>query len=202
MDKVWDTLVDGWRKHHKTLSRKEMKALAFGQNPKVVSLSCSDSRVNVGVLFGLTGQGRIFQIKNVGGLFTRDAKAALVYALNHLKPDIVLFLHHTKCGGYHSLFEERHVEPEIRTHMRSAMKAKKRVKDYMRRKRLQLDQKRMEALVIEEGARLQSKKFLDFLKKKHPEAYLKIKSGQVDFKTLVYDLDSDLIYPVPEKLGE
>lgn len=199
--KLLEGMLSGWRRHHKILGVKA-KEMAEGQDPKLVTLSCSDSRVDVDEIFNLSGQGNVFQIKNVGGLFTGDAKAALVYALRHLKPDILLLLHHTNCGGYGTLYSGRGVEDEITGYMRenNAAEARDRVLAHLKEKNRKIDDAKLMQLTIEEGARIQAKKITDFFSENYPDTAEKLASGEILLLTAVYDIAADEVYLVPEKL--
>lgn len=196
------SIIDGWSKHHQRLLDEGLiEKISEGQNPWMVAVSCSDSRIDVADLFGLKPQGDVFQVKNVCGLLSEDAIAALVYALRHLKPKVLVLLHHICCGGYHSLFIEG-VEPEIRDYLRHehAVEAKKQVIDYLGEKGLELDSSLIEQLTIEEGARMQARELMGFLNQEYKEICDRIQSGSILLLTLVHDLKTDEVYVVPERL--
>jgi len=193
-------LRSGWRRHLRHYSRLRRK-LGGGQDPKVFCLSCSDSRVSVHEIFDLGEPGSIFEVKNVGGLFTDDARSALVYSLNHLSPDFVLVLHHTRCGGYHSLGEQG-VEADIRKHMvaNGGLTARLRVEAYLAEHDIQLSEDDMEQLIIEEGCRMQTESVISFLKISYPKQYDRVKEGEVKILPLLYDIVSGRVLVVPERL--
>ncbi|MBU0761767.1 MAG: carbonic anhydrase [Candidatus Altiarchaeota archaeon] len=193
------TLESGWKKHLKHF-RTVRRKLSGYQDPKIFCLSCSDSRVSVHEIFDLNAPGSIFEAKNIGGLFSDEARAALVYALNHLHPEYIMLLHHTHCGGYMSL--ETEVESEIRNHMHEygGGKAKTKVTDYLISNKLNLQKEKTHQLIVEEGLRMQMQSVDDFLTVHYPQTQEKIKNGEVSLLPLIYDIVSGKVFRVPEKL--
>lgn len=193
------TLSRGWRRHLHRFQRLRRR-LAGGQDPKVFCLSCCDSRVSVHEIFDLDEPGTIFEAKNVGGLFSQEAKAALVMALTHLKPDYVVVLHHTACGGYRSTGED--VEPEIRQHMveNSGFHARVRVDGYLAGNNLEIPSELMERLVVEEGCRIQTESMISFLMLHYPRQYKEVKEGRPKIIPLIYETSSGRVYHVPKRL--
>lgn len=79
---------------------KRLASLAAGQSPKIMILTCSDSRVDAAIATKTTDRvGEFFYHKNVGGSLTREAEAGLDFALSVLKVHTVMPLTHTGCGG-------------------------------------------------------------------------------------------------------
>ena len=77
-----------------------------GQHPKIMIISCSDSRVDPAILFG-TRPGELFVIRNVANLVppfspTGDyhgTSAAIEYAVTSLGVAHIIVLGHSGCGG-------------------------------------------------------------------------------------------------------
>lgn len=79
-----------------------LEALKCGQNPPLVWLYCSDSRVDYN-MFGAQ-PGDIFSIENAGNVFGLgdESKSTLAYALTHFSVDdhiSLLVMGHTNCGA-------------------------------------------------------------------------------------------------------
>lgn len=201
--KILEDIIAGWRKHHKEIGLK-IKKLVKGQNPKILSLCCSDSRVDLDVIFNLKEQGEMFQVKNVGGLFTEDAKAAFVYALVHLNPQVILVVHHTKCGGYSALVESKGVEKEIEYYMleNGGGLAKLRVDEYLKNEVARADEAGYKRVLVEEGARIQLDRILYFFKVYYPDVHKRITAGKLLLLPMMYDLGTDEIYLLPENIKE
>lgn len=199
--KILESIIAGWREHHEKLDGK-IKEIAKGQDPKILSLCCSDSRVDLDAIFNVSDQGEIFQVRNVGGLFTEDAKAAFVYALVHLNPQIVLVIHHTKCGGYSTLVGGKKVEEEIIYYMKEngGGLAKLRVDEYLKEAKKKVKGEKYSTILIEEGARIQLDRILYFFKIYYPKIHVKIKKEKIMLLPLMYDLDTDEVYVLPENI--
>lgn len=74
------------------------KSLAKEQHPKVMMLSCSDSRVPPGVVFDQP-LGTLFEVRTAGNITGPLGLASLEYAFDHLGTRLLVVLGHTKCGA-------------------------------------------------------------------------------------------------------
>lgn len=91
----------GWVHQHERWS-----ALAEGQNPQVMVIACSDSRVDPATIFD-TSPGEMFVVRNVANLvppFERDGgrhgvSAALEFAVTQLEVPEIVVMGHGGCGG-------------------------------------------------------------------------------------------------------
>lgn len=89
----------------------------FGQHPKTLMISCSDSRVDPAILFS-TSPGEIFVVRNVANLVPpfeatagfHGVSAAIEFAVVNLKVQNVVVLGHRQCGGIQSLFSQGNIE--------------------------------------------------------------------------------------------
>ncbi len=199
MELVLEKMVRGLKKH-KDLGDRFFEELSKGQDPSIFAITCSDSRIDSRSIFGVKPQGDVFEVRNVAGLVTKDAIAAATYVLRHLDPKVILILHHTQCGGYKTLFKEG-VEKEIKEHMvnNEGEVARDKVVSYKRSENLQLTKEQIERLTIEEGARVQRDRLLEFLEKNYPEICEKI-NDSIKLITAVYALETGDVYQVPERL--
>lgn len=85
--------------------------LAEKQEPKVMMVSCSDSRVDPAMLFS-ADPGDLFVVRNVANLVPPCAldrayhgtSAALEFAVNALKVEHIIVLGHGQCGGIKALY--------------------------------------------------------------------------------------------------
>ena len=86
--------------------RARWKDLATGQEPKVMVIACSDSRVDPATIFG-SRPGEVFVVRNVAALVPpfdstgglHGVSAALEFAVTKLKVSEILVLGHGACGG-------------------------------------------------------------------------------------------------------
>lgn len=81
-----------------------------GQSPKIMVISCSDSRVDPSIIFDST-PGAMFVVRNVGALVPpcdqnpkhHGTSAALQFAVQTLEVEDIIILGHSHCGGIRSL---------------------------------------------------------------------------------------------------
>jgi carbonic anhydrase len=102
-------LIDGYyrfRGGEWLQERERWSELAEGQEPKVMIISCSDSRVDPATIFG-SRPGEVFVVRNVAALVPpfdasgglHGVSAAVEFAVTKLKVDEILVLGHGACGG-------------------------------------------------------------------------------------------------------
>jgi carbonic anhydrase len=103
------SLLDGYRRFRRTgwsRERERWSDLAEGQNPEVMVIACSDSRVDPATIFDAR-PGEMFVVRNVAALvppYQPDANyhgvsAALEFAVTQLKVREVVVIGHGFCGG-------------------------------------------------------------------------------------------------------
>ncbi len=109
-----DQLIDGYRRFRASEwpeRRKQFEALAArGQQPRVMVIGCSDSRVDPGMIFG-AGPGEIFTLRNVANLVPpyqpdgslHGTSAAVEFAVRGLQVAEIIVLGHAMCGGIMAL---------------------------------------------------------------------------------------------------
>lgn len=99
-----------FRKHYFDPHEQRFAALQQGQNPKVLVIGCSDSRVDPAILTGCA-PGELFVVRNVANLVPpcehdnhhHGVSAALEYAVCHLEVERIIILGHSGCGGIGAL---------------------------------------------------------------------------------------------------
>lgn len=75
--------------------------LSKGQNPDILYIGCSDSRVSAEELMGLN-PGEVFVHRNIANMVVNidlNCMSVLNYAVNHLKVNHVVVCGHYFCGG-------------------------------------------------------------------------------------------------------
>ncbi|TDI57899.1 MAG: carbonic anhydrase [Alphaproteobacteria bacterium] len=108
-------LVSGYKefsKGQKPGGQYRYSGLAEGQSPKIMVISCSDSRVIPSQIFNVE-PGDLFIVRNVANLvppYEEDqsyhgTSAALEFAVNYLDVGLVVILGHSQCGGIHACAE-------------------------------------------------------------------------------------------------
>ena len=102
-------LIEGYqrfRDHDWARERERWTELAEGQSPKVMILSCADSRVDPAQIFDAR-PGEIFVVRNIAGLAPpyetsrgfHGVSAALEFAVSQLEVGEILVMGHGLCGG-------------------------------------------------------------------------------------------------------
>ena len=74
------------------------KELVAHQDPKVIVLSCSDSRVPPEHIFG-KGLGDLFTVRVAGNILGAATVASLEYAAEHLGASLLVVMGHESCGA-------------------------------------------------------------------------------------------------------
>ena len=79
-----------------TLDR--IRELKKGQNPFVVVISCSDSRLPPELIFD-QGLGDVFSIRTAGNVIGDYELGSIEYAIEHLHCKLIVVLGHENCGA-------------------------------------------------------------------------------------------------------
>lgn len=102
-DEIWTDLmagnarfVAGKPEPRQLIATRE--ELAKGQHPKVIVLTCSDSRVCPETIFD-KGLGEVFVVRTAGNVADPVALGSIEYAVEHLKAKMLVVLGHEKCGA-------------------------------------------------------------------------------------------------------
>jgi carbonic anhydrase len=85
-------------KHYISAHKPEFfQALAKGQHPRATVVTCSDSRVHIGML-EKTPEGDLFVVRNIGNQLA-TSKGSVQYGVNHLASSLLIFIGHSSCGA-------------------------------------------------------------------------------------------------------
>jgi carbonic anhydrase len=106
---VFARLLDGYHRFREISwgpNRERWQTLREGQQPEVMVIACSDSRVDPSQIFDVA-PGEIFVVRNVAALVPpfetspghHGVSAALEFAVQVLKVKEILVMGHGKCGG-------------------------------------------------------------------------------------------------------
>ena len=100
LDKVFENNKD-WINSKLKEDEKYFDKLGEGQNPELLFIGCSDSRVTAEELMGL-GPGDVFVHRNIANMVIGtdlNAMSVVEYAVEHLKVNHVVVCGHYGCGG-------------------------------------------------------------------------------------------------------
>ena len=79
--------------------RKQRELTKGGQAPCVLVVSCSDSRVPIPIIFANKDLGQFFEVRTAGQAMSDTDLESIFYAVEHLKPKLLIVLGHTHCGA-------------------------------------------------------------------------------------------------------
>jgi carbonic anhydrase len=102
----------GFRSHYYERRPQLFESLQQGQNPEVMVIACSDSRVDPAILTQ-SEPGELFVVRNVANIvppFKPDGlhhgtSAALEFAVRDLGVSHIIILGHSQCGGIQGLVQ-------------------------------------------------------------------------------------------------
>lgn len=97
--------VSGTHKHA-GVGLDAVRALAAGQKPYAIILTCSDSRVSPELLFD-TGLGELFVVRVAGNVADPVVLGSIEYAAEHLGTPLVVVLGHERCGAVTAAVESK-----------------------------------------------------------------------------------------------
>jgi carbonic anhydrase len=102
-DKVWADLMEGNKRFVSGKTRAysviPLRAkLTSGQQPNVIVLSCSDSRVPPELVFD-QNLGDVFVIRTAGNVADPVALGSIEYAVDHIHSPLLVVMGHQKCGA-------------------------------------------------------------------------------------------------------
>jgi carbonic anhydrase len=101
--------ANGWQQQ-----RKRWSELAEAQDPKLMVIACSDSRVDPTIIFD-TSPGELFMVRNVANMVPpfetnpghHGVSAALEFAVSQLEIPEIVVLGHQSCGGCAAALTQR-----------------------------------------------------------------------------------------------
>jgi carbonic anhydrase len=111
-----ERLVDGNLAFRRSISRTEIEALAHGQHPFAVVVSCSDSRVPPELVFD-QGLGDLFVVRTAGNIVGEYELGSIEYAVANLHTPVIIVLGHDECGAIHAFHE--HKNDDLPGHIQS-----------------------------------------------------------------------------------
>lgn len=101
----WEALKVGNQRFIQDRAQASRRAkLATGQNPKVIVIGCSDSRVPPEFVFD-EGIGDLFVIRVAGNVSDEVDVDSIEYTLLKLKPRLIIVMGHTDCGAVDGALE-------------------------------------------------------------------------------------------------
>lgn len=117
---AYDRLISGYREFRANYLADEnkewLKVAGEKQDPKVMMVACSDSRVHPAILTR-TALGELFMVRNVANVVPpfeegdsdssyHGTSAAIEFAINHLHVEHIIVMGHSGCGGIGALMND------------------------------------------------------------------------------------------------
>ena len=97
-----------WVEEKLRLNENYFTELAQGQNPDILYVGCSDSRVTAEELMGL-GPGDVFVHRNIANLVPNtdlSAMSVINYAVDQLQVEHIIICGHYQCGGVKAAMQQ------------------------------------------------------------------------------------------------
>ena len=164
---------------HPRQSPVRVQELAKGQNPEVVVVSCSDSRVPPEHVFD-QGLGDLFTVRTAGHALDAISIASIEYAVENLGSRVILIMGHTSCGAVKAAISSK---AGSRSGSKNIDQLISKIKPGLKGA-TSSDPKLYDAAVANVDASL-----ID-LKKRSPLIRAKVERGEVKLVGALYDLSS------------
>lgn len=176
------------------------KRLEKGQDPQVLFITCSDSRINPN-LITQTEPGDLFIIRNAGNIIpaygghVSGELATIEFALDGLGVKDVIVCGHSHCGAMKALLKPDLVErmPAMQNWLLNAQTTKRIISDHY--KHLEGDDLLM--ATIEENVLMQ----LEHLKT-HPAVASKLSRNEIRLHAWVYKFETGMIFKYDSESGQ
>jgi carbonic anhydrase len=168
---------------HPDQSTERRAALASGQTPFAIVLTCADSRVSPELYFD-QGLGDLFVLRNAGNVLDDHIIGSIEYAIEHLHTRLVIVVGHEKCGAVAATVAGGHAPGHIHTIVESIEPAFDSVKA-------------QDGDKIDNTVRANARRVAELLSHIEPIVGEAVKSGQVKVVAGRYDLASGKIDLLP-----
>ncbi len=136
-----DKIIEGYEefrdKKFKKYKNRFSDLVKQGQKPKVLFISCCDSRVTPN-LFTSTDPGDMFVVRNIGNMVApyspdndfHSTAAAIEYAVSVLKVSDIIVCGHSHCGAIAGLYQNLE-DNEKMVHVKKWLELGSKAKDYV-----------------------------------------------------------------------
>ncbi|MEA3513824.1 MAG: carbonic anhydrase [Campylobacterota bacterium] len=181
--------------HFPKLEGKFDDLVENGQNPQILFIGCSDSRVVPDLILN-SKPGDMFILRNIGNFvppYKNDddfhgSTAAIEYAVSVLKVKDIIICGHSHCGACASLYQDLSDEPHL-VHVKKWLELGKKAKEYTLLKYPDISNMEQIYRVTEKiSIKHQLENLLTY-----PEVYRKVKSGELDIHGWYYKIEDGSI---------
>lgn len=196
-------LIDGLYKFRSQIAAPRadfFAALADGQQPETLFITCSDSRINPNLLTQ-TEPGELFILRNAGNLVpayspSGSAEAATIeFAVQHLGVRQVVVCGHTHCGAMKALVHPESLEgsPAVAAWLAHAEATRRHVCDNY----AHLDDVAKTTVMVEENVLSQLENL-----RTHPAVRSKLARRELSLHGWVYKIESSEIFQFDSESGQ
>lgn len=168
---------------HPNQTAERRAALASGQAPFAIVLTCSDSRVAPEIYFD-QGLGDLFVVRNAGNVLDDHIIGSIEYAIEHLHARLVVVIGHEKCGAVAATVAGGHAPGHIHSIVESIEPAFESVKG-------------QDGDKLDPTVRANARRVADLLNHIEPIISEAVTAGQVKVVAGRYDLASGKIEILP-----
>jgi carbonic anhydrase len=189
VNRMIDELLSGNVKFQNIQFKQNLKRyaeLTKGQQPPVLWIGCSDSRIQTGHITQ-TQPGTLFMHRNIGNMAPANdwsIATVLEYGIRHLKVRHIVICGHSDCGAIKALDKDLD-DVYIPNWLNNAIEAKKRVDAKIKKPSTPHEQKERSRMIEQENVRLQ----IEHLRT-YPVVRKAEKDNQIDVHGLYYDLET------------
>ncbi len=179
--------------------KEEFAELANGQEPEVLFITCSDSRIDP-CLLTQTVPGKLFICRNAGNVVpphsnqTGGMTASIEYAVEVLKIRHIIICGHTHCGAMQGAIEPEGLQgiPHVKEWLGHCRAATAVVKE----RHGDLSDAYLEE-ITQENIKLQLQHI-----RTHPSVAAKVATGQVELHGWLYEIESGAVQTLDPDSGE
>lgn len=190
-----DYLLPGIHQFHTQVFRQELaffQKLAGGQSPRVLFVSCSDSRVDPS-LITQAQPGELFVLRNAGnmvppfGASNGGEAASIEYAVSALGVEDIVVCGHSQCGALKALLDPTSVEslPLVKDWLRHAEGTRRIIAENYK----ELKGQALLTTTVQEHVLMQIENL-----QTHPSVAAKLQRGQLSLHGWIYGLETGEIH--------
>ena len=195
------TGVHHFQQHIFSTQRRLFERLVHGQNPEVLFITCSDSRINPN-LMTQTEPGELFILRNAGnivpayGAVLGGEAATIEYAVGMLKVKDIIICGHSHCGAMRTLITPEQAEhlPAVRAWLAHAQATARIIRENYGH--LQDESARITA-TVEENVLVQLENL-----RTHPSVAAALGRGELKLHGWVYKFESGQVFSYDAEEGQ
>lgn len=185
-----DELISGNVKFQNTTFKQNHEwyaQLVKGQQPPVLWIGCSDSRLQTGHITN-TLAGTLFMHRNIGNMVPANdwsLATVLEYGIKHLKVKEIVICGHSDCGAIKALDKNLEEDTYIPHWLNNATEAKRRVDAKIQKPQTPQEQKDRSRMIEQENVRVQIEHLMTY-----PLIKKSLNEKSIQIFGLYYDLET------------